>query len=402
MPIEMLGALQYIDPIMTNIKVDISGIIDKGPFLSPDHEWTCYRRNYLACICSFTLNPSYPGLGMQFTPAPAHGANTSQTFQVCGFAMCISAMVADNEQHGIELVQHTPKRDKGPVSKPTKTVLAPKSNPPPHSSLNMYSDGSALASTRNLYSDGYGGQQGPAHQVPTEHTFERIQFKQATQNNGKRRAAQQYYHLVVELWADVGTQSVDKWVKVAFRKSAKMIVRGRSPGHYQNERRNSQGNGTGGSSGSSGYRQMGPMGDFGNNVGMAGASLAAYNPVYDARGANYNVVRHHEVSPESIFSPSDDKNSIHTKAYQYYSGSSYDPHNDRVDMFGNRNGTENLQPPISTDGRKVKPEFDFNMLPSPFPTGARADDHHRERFDGRPSSGGFYPAIVSPTGIGTL
>ena len=102
----------------------------------------------------------------------------------------------------------------------------------------------------------YGGEnfgQG-ANQIAfqTEHTFERIQFKQATANNGKRRAAQQYYHVVVELFVDLGTQIPEQFAKVAYRKSAKMIVRGRSPGHYQTERRGSTSSGPGGSAGSIG------------------------------------------------------------------------------------------------------------------------------------------------------
>ncbi|GAO18303.1 hypothetical protein UVI_02033080 [Ustilaginoidea virens] len=423
LPIEMLGNLQYMDPGMTAIKVDISGVIDKGPFLSSDREWTCYRRNYLACICSYTLSPNFTAVPIQFTPTTPSETSASQTYQVYGFAMCISAVVADNEQHNIELVQHTPKRDKGPISKPNKTPLAPKTTST-HGTLHLYGDGSGLGGARSLYSDGFGGQQqgvgvsvgvGVGQQMPTEHTFERIQFKQATQNNGKRRAAQQYYHLVVELWADVGTQSTDQFVKVAFRKSAKMIVRGRSPGHYQNERRNSHGNGTSGAASSAGYRPMGPMGDFANGSGMAGTGLG-YGSGYDSRGTNYNNVRHQEMSPESIFSSGDDKPS--NKAYQYYTPTSYENHSDRVDLFGHRNAADStLHSSTATSGRKVKPELDFNLLPSPFSGGgARTDDHHhhhhhhhqqqqqqhRDRFDSRATTGGFYPSIVSPTGLGAI
>ena len=410
LPIEMLGTLQYMDSSFTAAKVDISGVIDKGPFLSSDQEWTCYRRNYLTCVCSFTLTPNCSGAGMQFLSNSSMGG--SQTLQVYGFAMCISAMVADNEQHNIELVQHTPKRDKGPISKPTKTPLAPKLGSAPHvSSLGLYPDTSGHTSSRGgIYGDNFGAtQQGVNHQVPTEHTFERIQFKQATQNNGKRRAAQQYYHLVVELWADVGSQLPEQYIKVAFRKSAKMIVRGRSPGHYQNERRNSQGNGAGGSAGSAGYRPMSGLGDFGNGAALAGAALGSYNATYDGRSGGYHAVRHQYMSPESMFNTSEDKAVLGngSKAYsQYYSSPSYENSVDRVDnIFGSRTGSEALHGGLgggaSTD-RKPKAEFDFNMLPSPFSGGARADDHHRDRFDGRPSSGGFYPSIVSPTGMNTL
>lgn len=405
MAMEMLGSLQYLDPGLTAIKVEINGTIDKGPFLSQEREWTCYRRNYLACVCSFALSPSYGNFPIQFTPANLSTGNGRQSFQVLGFAMCISAVVADNEQHNIELVQHTPKRDKGPTGKPPKTLLAPRSGSTLHSSMTIYGDNTPLGNGRPIYTDAFGVQPGVSQPIPTEHTFERIQFKQATQNNGKRRAAQQYYHLVVELWADVGSQANEQFIKVAFRKSAKMIVRGRSPGHYQNERRNSHGNGTSGAAGSGGYhRPMAAVGDFTNAPAAIAGTGVSYNSVYDGRSTSYNGVRHQEMSPESIFSSSDDKPS--NKAYQYYTtGSTYEGQTERVgvDLFGHRHGTEPLHSNgPNANGRKVKPEFDFNMLPSPFSGGARTEDHHRERFDGRPSSGGFYPSIVSPTGLGAM
>ncbi|KAH6666010.1 hypothetical protein B0J14DRAFT_678618 [Halenospora varia] len=65
--------------------------------------------------------------------------------------------------------------------------------------------------------------------------FERIQFKTATANNGKRRATQQYYRLFVELFADLGPQSADPWVKVALRMSPPLVVRSRNPGHYASQ-----------------------------------------------------------------------------------------------------------------------------------------------------------------------
>jgi meiosis-specific transcription factor NDT80 len=77
--------------------------------------------------------------------------------------------------------------------------------------------------------------QGP----PQSHTFERIQFQKATANNGKRRAQQQYFHVVVELFADVGRHGDPQWIKIATSQSHPMVVRGRSPGHYKDNRRDS-------------------------------------------------------------------------------------------------------------------------------------------------------------------
>jgi meiosis-specific transcription factor NDT80 len=128
--------------------------------------------------------------------------------QVHNFAMSIAAVVDGRDGKSIELVQHTPKRDKGPQEKPARITLGPRE----------------------------GFNQTPG-QPAMEATFERIQFKTATANNGKRRAAQQYYHLLIELFIHVDHPHPDRWIKIASRMSAPMVVRGRSPGHYRSERR---------------------------------------------------------------------------------------------------------------------------------------------------------------------
>jgi meiosis-specific transcription factor NDT80 len=71
--------------------------------------------------------------------------------------------------------------------------------------------------------------------------FERIQFQKATANNGKRRAQQQYYNLVVELYAEIASSVPGEmqWIQIARRQSHPMVVRGRSPGHYKDGRRGS-------------------------------------------------------------------------------------------------------------------------------------------------------------------
>jgi len=59
----------------------------------------------------------------------------------------------------------------------------------------------------------------------------------ATANNGMHRAQQQYYHLIVELWANIQKlqEQQPNWIKIAQRVSQPVVVRGRSPGCYQNE-----------------------------------------------------------------------------------------------------------------------------------------------------------------------
>ncbi|KAI9839378.1 MAG: hypothetical protein M1837_002102 [Sclerophora amabilis] len=244
------------------IRAEIDAQIDKGFFLA-DQEWTCYRRNYFSVACSYSLKPP-------MAPGPLYlrrSDNTQAAENISAFAMSISAVVDGAEGKPIDLVQHTPKRDKGPQGKPDRITLSPY----PAGSMGMFpgnssTTGSLLADPRAVRKHEYDppySQQGT--QPQTIANFERIQFKSATANNGKRRAAQQYYNLIVELYANVGSSmsSEGQWIKVATRMSASMVVRGRSPGHYQEDRRASSSstgpggpaardNGRGPSTGSSG------------------------------------------------------------------------------------------------------------------------------------------------------
>ncbi|KAK5998582.1 hypothetical protein PT974_00963 [Cladobotryum mycophilum] len=386
--VQTAGTLQYPDG--TPIKVDITGTVDKGFFLA-EGEWTCYRRNYMACNCSYSLHPHWPGATVQYLPPGAE-----QPFQVHGFYMCISAVVADNDQHSIELVQHTPKRDKGPISKPEKIPLAPKNSVPSHQA-GMYPDASTASGNRAVYSDGFGNAHAGGHPA-TEHTFERIQFKQATQNNGKRRAAQQYYHLMVELWADLGSQASEKYVKVAFRKSEKMIVRGRSPGHYQNEKRRSHSGGPGGSAGTLGYNGMSDLTNFSSNSVLA-AGTSYTTSSYDSRGAMYGSARHHEIPSESAISSEEEKAIGSTKGYQYYSGSMYEAQPARVDLFSHRTEAEQTASHTATDNTKIKSEYDLGMMPRTFHPPPMADSRRQNGpFEGKTTSSGYYPTMMTPPG----
>lgn len=131
--------------------------------------------------------------------------------------MGISARVADDDKT-IALIQHTAKRDKGPQTEPVPKPIQPGG------------DLSLLTSMASATATGI-----PLDQTIV--TFERIQFKSATANNGKRRAAQQYYVLSVELFARIDSGQL---IKVASNRSAQLVVRGRSPGHYSERRTSNQ------------------------------------------------------------------------------------------------------------------------------------------------------------------
>nr|CAG8460735.1 4901_t:CDS:2 [Entrophospora candida] len=123
-----------------------------------------------------------------------------QTHAVTQFLLAISAKVSNSDKK-IDLVQHTPKRDKGPQMVPVLKPIHPGGN------LNL----NLVGTYSNIV------------------TFERIQFKTATANNGKRRAAQQYYVVMIDLYAQADN---NESYKLATTTSAPLVVRGRSPGHY--------------------------------------------------------------------------------------------------------------------------------------------------------------------------
>lgn len=237
---------KVIYPIITarnqQLTPKIDAKIQKG-FFKVDHKWTCYRRNYFTVTCSFSLKPpTYePHLYLQRHVNQQHE-------QINRFAMQISAKTAvvNNQESELRnLVQHTPKRDKATESVPGKVILQP-TQPSMLTNAGSYHGSSALyGAPQNMPSAmmvDYASQQyssGQHQGVPQSHTFERIQFQKATANNGKRRAQQQYFHVVVELFSDVARQGEPQWVKIATAQSQPMVVRGRSPGHYKDNRRDS-------------------------------------------------------------------------------------------------------------------------------------------------------------------
>ncbi|KAI4100860.1 MAG: hypothetical protein LQ339_005363 [Xanthoria mediterranea] len=330
----------------TPIPIDIQAKIDKG-FFKTDQDWTCYRRNYFSVACSYTLNP----YNTKMEPFHLQGTRgDGNPVAVQSFAIGISARVDGEDGKQIELVQHTPKRDKGPTGAPEKTKLLPHTG-----AYSIYSEHVGGLSPRSGLSSDYDAAYAPtspsSQQSQTVATFERIQFKNATANNGKRRAAQQYFHIVVELFAETqGTQSAEgQWTKIASRISAPMVVRGRSPGHYADDRRGSStsmgpGGGSSGDSagsqrdphsGSSGVGRSGVAGMFSNppRLGNSGGSsnykghymtsehLQAENlSDHSSTSSEYENVEMlgYERSEEPVLTPEEEDNIENHEGYQYY------------------------------------------------------------------------------------
>lgn len=232
----------------TVITPSIRAKIDKG-FFKAGLDWTCYRRNYFSVMCEYCLDPDIKEPGLFLT-----WPDTSMAERVEALGVCISGKVAGDNGQAIDLILHTPKRSKGPQLRPLIVKLSPHSSGAPPISLSSRSaeHGHGYRTTQPNQADQIttGAEEGFSERVldfhsdPGQHiaNFERIQFKCATANNGKRRAAQQYFLIAVDLFGMIrtGQPSVTQWVKIATCPSVPLVVRGRSPGHYADDRRSCQ------------------------------------------------------------------------------------------------------------------------------------------------------------------
>ncbi|KAI9481411.1 MAG: hypothetical protein EXX96DRAFT_566611 [Benjaminiella poitrasii] len=189
----------YASDQATLLTVRVQSKMDRGFFLA-DNDWTCYRRNYFQVSSVFSIHGFNHYYSLNEPRAFVKTTEDGLLQPVQRFLLGISARVANSDKE-IEIIQHTPKRDKGPQYKPGPKPITPGGN------LSM----SSVASNQNIVS------------------FERLQFKTATANNGKRRAAQQYYICMVDLFAETDRNQI---IRVASCQSAPLVVRGRSPGHY--------------------------------------------------------------------------------------------------------------------------------------------------------------------------
>ena len=229
----------------SSIQFRVSGKIDKGFFLA-DGEWACYRRNYFQLSTTFSCVTVMPGIEgeLPFNPMeePCVIEQDGQLYPVDQFKVCIAARVAAGEKP-IGLIMHTSKRDKGPQIVPSPRPIRP---------------GGVLSS--NQLHQLLGSSQLTAVSNQSIVAFERVQFKNATANNGKRRAAQQHYVIDVILYAEVMKPHGHELIPVGKISSSPLIVRGRSPGHYS-------GNGIMQQQSYQGFMNMYPQQDQFNMVG---------------------------------------------------------------------------------------------------------------------------------------
>ncbi|KAF2013020.1 p53-like transcription factor [Aaosphaeria arxii CBS 175.79] len=392
----------------TTVTPSIEAKVDKGFFYSPDRVWTCYRRNYFAVSVSFTLTPWVQNGRLYINRG-------GKTEQVQSLAVFLAAAVDGNQGKPIELIQHTPKRDKGPQLQMKKELLSP--TPPgkahEHSgySLSSFHHTALPGPSLPLQNEAEAAHQySPTSHANSnfQHNFERIQFKCATANNGKRRAQQQYYHLIVELWANVQNPRDEEpiWVKIAARSSQPVVVRGRSPSHYSGEGPHNASNARGGGGsniGGPGYPGLGANGSgYGppyKNGLSGGGNSAMGGGMY--RGNTYSLdpspvashVGSHSVSSASSLSggpvdglvgdhhmheEEDTKMMESQQSYQYYPSTIYENTPMKMDTTG-----------LPLPERRIKEEY-----PGPAALASGWSVGSCGRFQGMETSRGYYPPDV--------
>lgn len=283
------------------VDISIDARMDNRNFFMEDQVWTCYRRNYFAVTCSYSLDPVCADKDL-FLQSHVHSrASQAPVRRIQALAMTISATIDKGSGKRVELIQHTPKRDKAPQIEIGMQKLLPKSRERPR--VSHHSGGGAATPILPLQHADDDLALERASSSALEYAFERVQYKTATQNNGRRRSTQQYYYVVVELWADV-RQSPDRkadWIKVGDRTSAPMVVRGRSPSHYlpkEPRRDRSSGSGNPGSSAFPGAPQhRSPA--WPSSSGHAGSSSAssAFPPINGSSHSGYGPYRSHKYLP---------------------------------------------------------------------------------------------------------
>ena len=174
--------------------------------------WILYRRNYFGIQGSYDLKP-LPDSSSNETLYLYRDRHKPEPIRA--LLMCMRGVVESDEGPEIKIVVFNAKR------KP----LHEGKEPPPIEPQRMkpLTEGST-----KHFVDSTGNRQDHLN-VPMNHTFHRNQFRAATQNNGARRTEQQFYHILLELKAEIIVDGVSKLFTVASKMSKPLVVRGRCP-----------------------------------------------------------------------------------------------------------------------------------------------------------------------------
>ncbi|KAI3642092.1 hypothetical protein MP228_011647 [Amoeboaphelidium protococcarum] len=215
------------------VDLSVLGRIEGGFFVHEDC-WTCYRRNYFH-VCA-ALHMASTAFQQQLSHSAVTqepdlyinlrddgSMNNLNLKKVKSFDLDVGVKsTAGFENKATEIVAHGVKRN-GKACKVEPQAIVPSYHP------SQMLNAQLLQAEFLNGSAGIGGQNSPEGPNGNLLAFQRLQFRHATANNGKRRAIQQRYMIVMTLYANMEDGSR---VEVTRYQSEEIVVRGRSPGHY--------------------------------------------------------------------------------------------------------------------------------------------------------------------------
>lgn len=221
--------------------------IDRGFELGPAGNWIGYKRNYFTLVLTFRFEDYDLDKFAQNT----YHIDDKGRRRVLYFALGISVRCNDPEVN-IGLVQHTPKRDKGPQYPTPVYPAVPGGDLPEHQTVKASCNkrnSSKIASLSKIFGfsrdeyyreKGIDKDEGVLAQYPTGTVtkvarFERIQFT-ASLRVKVNNVYHKHFILSVELLGYVDNGDQVEAVVLATTETPPLIVRGRSPSNYHVEK----------------------------------------------------------------------------------------------------------------------------------------------------------------------
>lgn len=210
----------------------LSARFDRGFQLTANDNWLSYRRNYFTLTTCFSLierdNRQYgkvPPFATYMNSDGVHSRILSYSIRITALRMCKSGEMVE-----LPLIQHTPKRDKGPREAPAIVPTVPGLLPDPQfmrenthyrSSARIqkvepffFRSKSLLGSFCEFY---------PEEKAAQVAVFDRVQF--TTAGGGGSQVCKAIVQLVVTLEDDIS-------YVLAYTESDPFTLRNRSPGNY--------------------------------------------------------------------------------------------------------------------------------------------------------------------------
>lgn len=226
---------QLSDPAGTPLYTIISARIDRGFQRWDNDSWLSYRRNYFALAVSFSIvEKDKVELG-KVPPYPVQVIHGDFKSRVQTFAIRLTAfrMSSNGEAEEIPLIQHTPKRNKGP-RQPPPIVPAVPGVLPDHDFMRDNANFRSSAQLRKVEPYFYRSKSllGPfthdysAEKVAHVVLFDRVQF--ATAGGGACQECKAVVQLIVTL--DDAVSYVVAWCE-----TPSFTLRNRSPGNYYDD-----------------------------------------------------------------------------------------------------------------------------------------------------------------------